>query len=220
MATSSEPARTAAYSNDLRWKMVYQKEGLSVPYSSIASNLCVDISTVIRVVKRFRETGAVTKKPYPTEILNKKLTQVLQFFILDLVLTNPGIYLHEIQLKIQEEFYVTIDCSTICRFLHKSGFSHQRLRIVASQQNESLRATYAIDISLYHNDMLIFVDETGCDRRDLIRKKGYCIRGKPAVKHKLLLRGEHISVIAAISTKGLLDVKICRGGVDSDTFYD
>ena len=68
--------------------------------------------------------------------------------------------------------------------------------------------------------MLIFIDETGCDRRDLIRKKGYSIRGKPAVKHKLLVRGEHISVIAAISTKGLLDVKICRGGVDSDTFYD
>ena len=136
--------------------MVYQKEGLSLSYSSIASNLNVHISTVIRVVERFRETGTVTKKPYPTEKLNKKLTQVLQFFILDLVLTNPGIYLHEIQLKIQEEFYVTIDCLTICRFLHKSGFSQQRLRIVAIQQNASLRATHAIDVSLYHNDMLIF----------------------------------------------------------------
>lgn len=68
--------------------------------------------------------------------------------------------------------------------------------------------------------MLIFVDETGCDRRNLLRKKGYSIRGKHAVSHKLIVRGEHVSVIAAISTKGLLDVKICRGGVDSDTFYD
>ena len=57
--------RTAAYSNDLRWKMVYRKEGLSLSYSSIASNLNVDISTVIRVVKRFRETGTVTKKTIP-----------------------------------------------------------------------------------------------------------------------------------------------------------
>ena len=68
--------------------------------------------------------------------------------------------------------------------------------------------------------MLIFVDETGCDRRDLIRKKGYSIRGKPAVTHKLLIRGEHVSVIAAISLKGLLDLMIRRGGVDSDTFYE
>ena len=60
----------------------------------------------------------------------------------------------------------------------------------------------------------------GCDRKNLLRKKGYSIHGKPAVTHKLLVQGEHVSVIAAISTKGLLDVKICRGGVDSDTFYD
>ena len=220
MATSSEPGRTSAYSNDLRWKMVYQREALSLTFSVIASNLCVDVSTVKRVLKLFRETGSVTKKPYPKERSSRKLTPVLQFFLLDLILSNPGIYLHEIQLRIQEEFYLTIDCSTICRFLHKSGFSHQRLRIVASQQNEYLRASYAIDVSLYHKDMLVFVDETGCDRRNLLRKKGYSIRGKPAVTHKLLVRGEHVSVIAAISTKGLLDVKICRGGVDSDTFYD
>ena len=51
MATSSEPGRTSAYSNDLRWKMVYQKEALSLTLSVIASNLCVDVSTVKRVLK-------------------------------------------------------------------------------------------------------------------------------------------------------------------------
>ena len=68
--------------------------------------------------------------------------------------------------------------------------------------------------------MLVFVDETGCDRRNLIRRKGYSFRGKPAISHQLLVRGEHISVIAAISSQGLLDLQLCRGGVDSETFYN
>ena len=217
---SVEPRRSSAYSDDLRWRMVYQIEGLQLNYSTVAKNLNVDASTVKRVVGIFRATGNVKKKQYPKERRYRKITHILQFFILDLVLCKPGIYLWEIQTKVIEEFCVSLDCSTICRFLHKCGFTHQKLRIVALQRDEEQRLQYSIDISLYNSDMLVFIDETGCDKRNLIRKKGYSIRGKPAISHQLLIRGEHISVIAAISTKGLLDIKICRGGVDSDTFCE
>ena len=118
--TSSEPARTSSYSNDLRWKMIYQREGLCFPFHRIADNLNVDISTVKRICKIFKQTGNVNKKRYPKEKSSRKITKVVQFYILNLILSNPGIYLHEIQLKIQEELYVTVACSTICRFLHKT----------------------------------------------------------------------------------------------------
>ena len=36
----------------------------------------------------------------------------------------------------------------------------------------------------------------------------------------MLVRGEHICVIACISIRGLIDLKICRGGVDSDAFSE
>lgn len=49
-----------------------------------------------------------------------------------------------------------------------------------------------------------------------MRRKGYSVRGKPAKSHKLLCRGQHISVIAAIS---LLDCKIHHEPVNDDTFY-
>ena len=63
---------------------------------------------------------------------------------------------------------------------------------------------------------MIFVDEMDSDRKDGIRKMGYSIHGKPLAAHKLL---EHISVIAAISWAGLLDVKLCNTAVDGDIFY-
>lgn len=64
--------------------------------------------------------------------------------------------------------------------------------------------------------MLIFLDETGTDRRDTLRAKGYSIRGKPAQKQKLLVRGEHVSAMCIMSMEGILSCRIARGGVDGD----
>ena len=44
---------------------------------------------------------------------------------------------------------IEISISTICKFLCKSGFTRQRLRIVATQQDTFLREQYIIDVSLY-----------------------------------------------------------------------
>jgi len=70
--------------------------------------------------------------------------------------------------------------STICTFLEKSCFAKQRLKLYAIQRDEVLRAQFAIDVSLYNKEILVFLDETGTDRRDTIRKEGYSVRGKPA----------------------------------------
>ena len=43
---SIEPRRSSAYSDDLRWRMVYQIGGLQLNYSTVAKNLNVDASTV------------------------------------------------------------------------------------------------------------------------------------------------------------------------------
>ena len=55
--------------------------------------------------------------------------------------------------------------------MHKSGFSRQRMRVVALQRDEILRATFASEVSIYNADMFIFVDETGTDRRDMLMQE-------------------------------------------------
>ena len=65
--------------------------------------------------------------------------------------------------------------------------------------------------------MLIFLDETGADRR-VLRKYGYSMRGKPVVNHSLLVRGECVSAVAVISVCGLLDICTVMGSTNSDTF--
>ena len=49
-STSCESKRTSAYSEDLRWRMVWQREVEKLSLKNIASNLSVDASTVYRIV--------------------------------------------------------------------------------------------------------------------------------------------------------------------------
>ena len=129
-------------------------------------------------------------------------------------------HLSEIQKELSSVLMLDVDISTICRFLYVSGFTRQKLRYVALQRDEFLRQKFILDVSVYDPDMLVFLDETGADRRNMLRKYGYNMRDKPAQKHTLLVRGERVSAIANISTSGLLDVDVVKGTIDGERFYN
>ena len=158
-----ETSRSSAYSEDLRWRIVWQREAMNLSVREVAGNLCVDPSTVSRMTTLFRTTGNVAKKPYPSERASRKLTEPAQFFVVYLILDRPGIYLRELQLELQSQLGINISQGALCKFLHKTGFKRQRLSTYALQRDECLRAQFAADVSLYSPEMLIFLDETGTD---------------------------------------------------------
>ena len=69
-------------------------------------------------------------------------------------------------------------------------------------------------------EMLVFVDETGADRRNCLRRFEYSLRGKPAVSKKLLVHGQRVLAIAAMSTEGILDCYTVTGSVSGSQFSD
>ena len=75
-------------------------------------------------------------------------------------------------------FGLEISVPNLCTFL-KSNFSRKKMQLVALQMDQGLRTQFITDVSLYNADTLIFIDETGCDRRNTIRKHGYGVRAKP-----------------------------------------
>ena len=96
-----------------------------------------------------------------------KLSAFDEFAIMVNILERPDMYLHELQSDIKQT--AGTDVSTICRFLKRNNFSRKKLSNIALQRNAELRAQFLSDISVYSPDMLLFVDETGCDRRDAMR---------------------------------------------------
>ena len=176
--------------------MVWQTEALGFSNEEVAKNLGVDKSTVYRIRHKFLTFGSLNKKPYPKDKAYRKLTSPAQLLILHMTLEKPGVLLSEIQNELASVLMLDVDISRICRFLHASGFTRQKLRYVALQRDEFLRQKFMLDMSIYNPEMLIFLDETGADRRNTLRKYGYSMRGKPAQKHTLLVRGERVSAIA------------------------
>lgn len=217
--TSCESERRAAYSDELRWRMVWQREGCGFTLDQVASNLNVGLSTVYRITSAFRESGAVSKKKYPTGVKpNVQLTNCVQLYILHYITQKPSIYLWELQLELQKSLGVDVSISSLCRFLRKNNFSRQKLQLVATQRNEEIRAEFVSDASIYQQQMLLFIDETGMDRRDTIRKYGYSVRGHTPRSHKLLYRGKRVSAITVMSCEGILDVQLEHDSVDGETF--
>ena len=150
------------------------------------------------------------------------LTDIDKQIILESLLDNPGIYLHEIKKQLIEETGTDVDISTICRFIKNSNFTRKRIQVIAKQRSDELRAYYYYDMLIFkgHSEMLIFVDETGADQRNCLRCFGYSLQGQPAISHQLLVRGQRVSAIAAISTNGLLDCYTVAASVTSNEFMD
>ena len=90
------------------------------------------------------------------------------------------------------------------------------MKLVAIQRDDGVRAQFVSDVSLYEPEMLIFIDETGSDKRDSLRKYGYSLRGRPAKSHKILSRGRHVSAMAMMS----MNVHIVHGSVNGEVYCE
>ena len=218
--TSCEPNRSTAYDEDLRWRIIYQRYGLELSYRKIGENLNVDPATVCRIVTAFDRTGSVKKAQYPKGQSHylQKVTDVDKFVLIEAVVEQPGIYLHELQQHLLHETGTQLSLSSICNFLHHNGFTRQKLARVALQRSDRLRSQYLENISIFKADMLVFIDESGSDRRDCLRKYAYSLRGQPAKALTLYNRGRHVSSIAAMSMQGVLEMSFIEGGVCAETF--
>ena len=81
---------------------------------------------------------------------------------------------------------VVVSVASICRTLKFMGCARQVIRNVVIQQDD---AKFMADICIYDTSMFVWVDESGCDRRNSVRKYGYSVRGIRPVAHTLLIRG-------------------------------
>ena len=98
--------------------------------------------------------------------------------LIELVCDKPSTYLHEIQSRLLQITGTDASTATICRTLRRLGFTRKKLKYVAIQRCDILRAEYQAEVSLIDSNMLIFVDGSGCDRKNANRKFGFSLQLK------------------------------------------
>ena len=130
---------------------------------------------------------------------------------------NVGIYLHEIQSRLYNHGNV-VSVSTICRTLRRMGCTRQVIEVIALQRSDYCRAKFMAEVSCYDPSMLIWLDESGFDKRNSMRKRAYDIRGITPRDHQLLIRGMRYSAIPILSTEEIHDVCLFEGTVNGDKF--
>ena len=207
-----------SYSEDLHWRIVWLHMFMRMEASEVARLLHVCLRTVYRYAERFRLTGEVRKHvkrngPYP--IMNESH----ELLLVDLLLTKPAIYLRELQHELYTSTGIVMHLSTICRAVRKLGFTRQKMQHIALQQSEAERIKFIAEVmAVFHHSLIVWIDETGCDRRNSLRKYAYGIRGQTPRDYQLQMRGVRYSAIGILSSNGIDDVYITEGSVNGDTF--
>lgn len=217
---SAEPGRKRPYSPDIRWRIIYQRIGMNFSFQKIAKNLNIAVSTAYRTYKTFVSTGSVEPKLSRRRPEIRKLTVQGELYVVGLVLANPSLYLHEIVKMTRDVMDITVSPSTLCCLLKLYGITRKKIRQVALQRCDALRGAFMSQCLMFHPEMLVFVDETGSDHRNHIRKYGYSLLGVTPVCKRLLHRGKRINAICGISTEGVVALETTTSTVNGEFFYD
>ena len=125
-----------SYSSDLKWRMVYQKYSLGLSNAEIARRLNVDRSTVSRAVQLFEETGTVCSIQGYHENICKKLSTYDELTIIEAIVNQPSLYLHELQHKVLITTGNNLSIPTICKYLQKQNFSRNKLTLILEHSKE------------------------------------------------------------------------------------
>ena len=217
---SAEPGRKTPYSPDIGWRVVWQRLGMEMQFRDIANRLQIATSTAHRIFKRFEETGDVTASKQSRRLHARKLDEHHELLIIAMVMENPCVYLREVCQRIEEATHVRVSGSTICRILRKNGYTRKKVQQVARQRSVEYRAAFMAQVLQYEPGYFVWVDETGSDAKNHIRKFGYALCGQPPIYHRFLARGKRISAIAAISCEGLVGVELTTGSVNAEKFLE
>lgn len=206
-----------AISDDLRWRIVWLRLLNSYSIRQISRRLYISTATVYRILDRFERTGTVS--PNQATPKSTMLHEHDELLIVELVCETPSVYLRDIQHKLLSTTGTPASASTICRALKRMGFTRKRLQYAAMQRCDILRTEYMSEVSQYDAGLFVFVDESGCNRKNSMRRYGYSLRGYPARSFQFLSQGKRYSAIGIMTTTLLLDCYIVEGTVDGDAFY-
>ena len=191
---------------------------MDLTYRHIARNLSISVGAVHNVLKLFEETGEVSPKKPEREDM-RKIDNSDELFILGLLLENPSLYLGEICQRIDSTFGIHVTPSTVCRIILRNGFTRKKIQQVAKQHSVEFRGRFFAEVQHYCPEQFV-LDESGCGKRDHIRKFGYALRGEHPVFHRFLHRGQRISIITALSTDGIVANEITKGTVNDEAFLE
>lgn len=140
--------------------------------SQMAANAGCSKPTIIAIRSNLRIFGSVRAPPVKSG-RPRRLTTEMMDALCDHLLEEPALYLHEMQVFLLDELTLHVSNSSISDALHRKGWSKKTAREKAKERNADLRDECFHNTAELRLYQLIFVDESGCDKRIGTRRTGW-----------------------------------------------
>ena len=122
-----------------------------------------------------------------------------------------------------DEFEVIVTIHSISRALASVDWSKKAARRVAQKRNADLRDFYLHASSTFRSYQLVFVDESGCDKRIGFRRTGWSPFGVILVQVARFQRDQREQrhqIWPAITQDGIILARVFQGSTDGAIFED
>lgn len=188
-------------------------------FEAIAMAVGCTPRSVRRISNNLRYFGT-TKAPKNAVGRRRTITGPMLECLCEQLLKTPDMYRDEIISFLREKFGVEVSRTTVTRTLKSIGWSHKTNSRVASQRDPDLVDLYFHKLSQYHSYQLVFVDESGSDKRDGHRKKGRAPVGVAPVQRDKCTRDTRLQVLPAYAQDGVVLARVYPGTTDAESFED
>jgi hypothetical protein len=136
------------------------------------------------------------------------------------LLEKPELYQDEIAVFLWDEFEVLVTVYRIGRALASVGWSKKAAQRVAKERDADLRDFYLYKLSFFRPHHLVYVDESGCDKRIGFRRTGWSPLDVTPVQIAQFQREQRYQILPAYAQDGIVLARVFQGTTDAPVFED
>ena len=197
---------------------LYQDDILSKP--ALLDYLRISSRTFDRILALWNATGEVVRE---TNGIRGR-PRIFHFLDIEylkrLIQHRPDWFLDELQYLLQTNRFIAAHFTTVHRELVRAGISAKKIKKVASERNDDLRADFIARMAQYLPEQLGFLDEVSKDERTSFRARGRSRKGIRAVMKGVFVRGRRFSAEGLLSIDGMIASTIVEGSMTRALFIE
>jgi len=168
-------------------------------------------STFWRILKLWRETGDVVTPLCATRGRPRLLHYDDVDYLVRLIEHRPAWFLDELAELLDSNRFISVHYVTVHRTLERAGVSYKKLRRVAKERNELLRAEFVAHMAQYQPEEIGFLDETSKDECTPGRGQGCSKCGTRAETRQPFIRGSQVSALGLLTIDGMIASSVIEG---------
>lgn len=187
----------------------------NLPNTLIAKTANCHERTVRR--RQSKQCSTATQKPRGQRRL---ITPYIDHILREQLASEPGLLQREMADFLYKKTRVKVSLSNLNQSLKAMGWSRKISRQVARQRNQELQDLYIHKLSEFKTNQLVFINESGCNKKVSQQRWGWAPRGYTPVQINSFNQDQRYQILPAYTVKGVLLARIYSRSTDTEFFND